>query len=158
MTERWLRRAGFEVTVAASGAEAVTCASKESFDFLVSDLVMPGTPGREVAEEIDQRMPDIRVLFISGYLADGHLPDAQFLAKPFDRRTFLAKLRSAPPLQRVPQSSGSPPPGGAPPEDPHDGDDGDGGGAAPLAAVPVFDDATRAAIQRTLERAHRDPN
>jgi CheY-like chemotaxis protein len=94
-TARMLRKCGYDVAMASTGDEAVALARDEPFDILLTDMVMPGLSGRETADEIVRVWPDIQVLFMSGYPASARMPEAQFIAKPFDRRSLLAKLGAA---------------------------------------------------------------
>ncbi|MDQ3298924.1 MAG: ATP-binding protein [Myxococcota bacterium] len=97
VTERVLRRAGLEVLVAASGPDALALAAsyESSIDVLLTDLVMPGMSGRDLARELSTVRPDTKVLFMSGYHQHTPLEAAQFLAKPFHRDELLDKVRRA---------------------------------------------------------------
>lgn len=94
-----LRRSGYEVLVAANGAEALRVAATEPFGLLVTDLVMPDIDGVSLAQQLQQNRPDLPVLFITGY-AGGDLiqrlpADANVLRKPFralDLVTSVARL------------------------------------------------------------------
>jgi len=92
LTERMLRKAGYHVVPACSGSEAIAAARRETFDILLTDMVMPGMSGRDLARELVQEHPQLRVMFMSGYHASTPLPDWQFVAKPFDRQILLAKI------------------------------------------------------------------
>jgi len=102
VTRRILAANGYRVTAAASGAEAiaVVTASPEPLDVLVTDVVMPGMQGREVAERITALQPGIAVLFMSGYteglLSDQGVldPGINLIEKPFTEAALLGKLRS----------------------------------------------------------------
>jgi len=67
---------------------------------LVTDMVLPGINGKDLAEQINMLRPSIRVLFISGYPGEAMLIEplrkqgAQFLHKPFPKRLFLDTVRS----------------------------------------------------------------
>ena len=105
VTERILRRSGYEVITAASGPEALAEVRRSSFDLLLTDMVMPGMTGRELARVVASEFPSIRILFMSGYNPGTPVPSWQFLAKPFERPALLnkiAELRSYEPhLSRV---------------------------------------------------------
>ena len=66
---------------------------------LLTDMVMPGTSGRELAERISAKRRDIRVLFMSGYTENvitsgGMLEEGlAFLQKPFSPATLVQKVR-----------------------------------------------------------------
>lgn len=88
VAERALVRAGYQVTACASGEEGLAAIAEGEFDLVVSDVVMPGMDGPAMVRAIRARLPDMPVLFMSGY-AEEHLrkdidiPDMHFLAKPF---------------------------------------------------------------------------
>jgi PAS domain S-box-containing protein len=102
VTRRILAGNGYRVTAAASGTEAIAAvtASPEPLDVLVTDVVMPGMQGREVAERITALQPGIAVLFMSGYteglLSDQGVldPGINLIEKPFTEAALLGKLRS----------------------------------------------------------------
>jgi signal transduction histidine kinase len=92
LTERMLRKAGYHVVPACSGTDALAAARRETFDILLTDMVMPGMSGRDLARDLILEHPHIRVMFMSGYHAAVPMPDWQFIAKPFDRQILLAKI------------------------------------------------------------------
>ena len=94
-----LKDLGYEVLVAASGAEALDLLARdEGIDVLFTDVIMPGgMDGGEVAEQARLIRPDIKVLFASGYFEDalvrkGNIAaHTHLLVKPYRRRE-LAKM------------------------------------------------------------------
>jgi PAS domain S-box-containing protein len=86
-----LRIRAYQVLEARNGEHALNVAENHGghIDLLITDLVMPGISGTELASELRKAQPDLKVLFVSGYTDDekvlsGSLdPNAQFLAKPF---------------------------------------------------------------------------
>jgi len=93
-------RAGYTVFEAGDAHEAMRLAeTQESIDVLVTDLIMPGPSGVELAEQLRHVRPDVRVLFMSGYtdnaiVRNGMLGEsAAFLQKPFTPQDLLRKLR-----------------------------------------------------------------
>jgi CheY-like chemotaxis protein len=88
-----LEQAGYTVRVAAAAEEALAGAGA---DLLITDMLMPGLNGRELAERILARAPGTRVLYISGYTGD-EVPlaaGARFLAKPFTPNELLEQVRA----------------------------------------------------------------
>jgi PAS domain S-box-containing protein len=67
VVERTLRRLGYDVTVAARPEEAIELAAGRRYDALVTDVVMPGLTGDEVAARIRAAQPEMPVVFMSGY-------------------------------------------------------------------------------------------
>ena len=98
---RTLREAGYEVLEAEDGNVAIEIASRPELhlDLLITDIVMPGRNGWEVAEAVQGRRPDILVLYVSGFaptsLTPTDLPEqgVPFLAKPFTPSTLLHRVR-----------------------------------------------------------------
>ena len=98
---RMARRLGYAVLEAAGAEEAirVAAACRGDIHLLVSDIVMPGMSGPELAERITQMRPATKVLFVSGYtgdrLAQHGLPfeAAAVLPKPFDEGALARRIR-----------------------------------------------------------------
>ena len=93
-----LRRAGYQVTSAASAEDALAIQERQSFDLLVTDVMLPKMNGADLAREVRRRAPNIRVLFMSGYTGDTALPPEEvgpngFLQKPFSADVVVARVR-----------------------------------------------------------------
>lgn len=99
--ERILRASGYTVLGALGGAEALTLLGghKGQLDLLITDLVMPGMDGRELARRVTLIRNSCKVLYMSGYTDDtiarhGALePGLAFIYKPFGAEAFSAKVR-----------------------------------------------------------------
>ncbi len=93
---RVLEARGYRVLSAANAAEALALAERHGRppDILVTDVVMPGASGRELARRMRERHPGLKVLFVSGY-ADETPPDASssFLQKPFTPEGLVQRVR-----------------------------------------------------------------
>lgn len=96
--ERILTAHGHEVVTAAHPEEAVAIASEGTpIDMLITDVVMPGMSGPELASHLTELQPGLPVVFISGY-ADrpGELqPGSTLLRKPFTRAALLREVTQA---------------------------------------------------------------
>jgi two-component system, cell cycle sensor histidine kinase and response regulator CckA len=98
-----LRLLGYSVLMAPSPDHALSEAARHvgPIDLLITDVVMPGMNGRDLAERLSERYPGLKTLFISGYPAnviarEDVLEDGvQFLAKPFTRADLARKVREA---------------------------------------------------------------
>lgn len=108
-----LEQAGYSVVAVESGREAIDASSAWQPDLLVTDIVMPGLRGTELAERLRGRWPELPVLFISGYPDDelrdwqtGPAANARLLAKPFRSTALLAAVASLMPDARVPADPG----------------------------------------------------
>jgi PAS domain S-box-containing protein len=103
LTSRILTRNGYRVCVVASGAEAVRRARDpdQPIDLLLTDVVMPGMLGNEVAARVVEARPGVPALFMSGYsrpILDSHgVPSPRFdiLQKPFTEAALLGRVRHA---------------------------------------------------------------
>jgi CheY-like chemotaxis protein len=101
LTRRVLQRYGYDVLEAASGDEALALAERRpgEIHLLVTDVVMPGMSGREVAQRIARTRPSTAVLYTSGYTPDAIMQHrviaagAPFLQKPFTPAALAAKVR-----------------------------------------------------------------
>jgi CheY-like chemotaxis protein len=67
--ERALSKAGYEVVVASDGLEALRLVETQPrpFDLFVIDILMPQMRGDELARQLRQRDPDVKVLYVTGY-------------------------------------------------------------------------------------------
>jgi len=101
IAREFLESGGYRVIEAKDGKEALELARKHrgQIDLLVSDMVMPGMTGQQLAERLKQDQPDVSVVFMSGYsehaateMADAD-PSVRLLSKPFSRSTILRGMR-----------------------------------------------------------------
>ncbi|WFU44218.1 ATP-binding protein [Bradyrhizobium sp. CB82] len=92
---------GYRTLVAGDGAAALALVGQDvKFDLLFTDIIMPGgMNGRDLAEAIRERRPNVRVLYTSGYTDDaivheGHLdPGVALLRKPYRKSELSQKVR-----------------------------------------------------------------
>ncbi len=97
-----LKRSGYHVLEAADGESALAAAAShgDGIDIMVTDVVMTGMNGWQLAERLRQMSPRTRVLFMSGHASDiigdhGVLePNVEFIQKPFSLADFTAKVRA----------------------------------------------------------------
>jgi two-component system cell cycle sensor histidine kinase/response regulator CckA len=98
---RVLREAGYRVLVASNGDDALTVAGTDGqpIHLLVTDVVMPGMNGRQLAERLAQAHPETRTLFTSGYtdniIAHHGVLDRgiEFLSKPYTLEILTRRVR-----------------------------------------------------------------
>ena len=94
-----LRRRGYQVLEASNGAEAIEKFQAENgIDLVLTDIVMPGMRGTELAEQLKETRPGIRILFMSAYTDDrtgaaALGTDAPFIPKPFTPDSLIRKVR-----------------------------------------------------------------
>ncbi len=96
-----LRDLNYQVHEAADGAAALALFDSEPFriDLLLTDVVMPGLNGRELADQLHHRQPGLRVLFMTGYSRDAIVHQGRLdagvslLQKPFTRALLAARIR-----------------------------------------------------------------
>ncbi|MCI0426459.1 MAG: response regulator [Nitrospiraceae bacterium] len=97
-----LRKLGYRVVEAKNGVEACLLATQQagSYQLLLTDVVMPGMGGRELAQHLSVIKPDLRTLFISGYMDDVGIMAGQeestssFLQKPFTPEVLARAVRN----------------------------------------------------------------
>jgi two-component system cell cycle sensor histidine kinase/response regulator CckA len=95
-----LEREGYEVLACADPKEGIDVCLQHSgkIDLLLTDVMMPGMNGRVMANRILEIVPELRVVFMSGYseqflLHDGEVdPHLEYLQKPFTLETLTRKL------------------------------------------------------------------
>jgi PAS domain S-box-containing protein len=103
VTRQLLERNGYTVLEAPDGPAALAlvdgAAGSRHIDLLLTDVIMPGMSGRELADKLKARRPNVRVLFMSGYTDDAVVrhgmlePGLAYLEKPFRPPTLLKKVR-----------------------------------------------------------------
>jgi two-component system, cell cycle response regulator CpdR len=95
---RALERTGYAVVPVGSGDEAFALVQGgERYDLLLTDIVMPGMDGIELAQKVSVIAPDTRVMFITGFSAvtlraGEALPQAKVLSKPFHLRDLVLEV------------------------------------------------------------------
>lgn len=101
LARRFLEGAGYKVLDAANGEEALACLERQDapVHLVLTDLVMPGMGGRELAKRLSARLPGLKIVFTSGYTDEaiqhqGVFDDgSHFLAKPYTVAGLRAKVR-----------------------------------------------------------------
>lgn len=97
-----LLKLGYQILEAKNGIEACLLATQQtaSVQLLLTDIVMPGMGGRELAQHLSVIKPDLRTLFISGYMDDVGIMAGQeegtssFLQKPFTPEVLARAIRA----------------------------------------------------------------
>jgi PAS domain S-box-containing protein len=112
MMASYLVRHGYNVLIARNGTEAIQISSSraDSIDLLLSDVVMPGLRGPQLAKILTPSRPQMAVLFMSGY-TDGSMDDSQessrsfsLISKPFTWQALSARIRDVLEAQRSKKS------------------------------------------------------
>jgi signal transduction histidine kinase len=95
----FLKSAGYNVLAASNGAEALSLAegSRQHIHALLTDLVMPEMRGSDLAKRLKTLRPQIKVIYVSGYLdyqqsGNEFVEEALFIQKPFTRATLIARM------------------------------------------------------------------
>ena len=104
---RSLSRVGHDVCSVSDGFEALPHIEGGEFDLLVTDIVMPGMDGLELARRISLETPDTKVIFITGFAAvalkaqtlspfgTDSKADAKVLSKPFHLKDLVEQVEHA---------------------------------------------------------------
>jgi two-component system cell cycle sensor histidine kinase/response regulator CckA len=111
LCRRVLDRMGYRVVDASSGVEALNLVENGSLrpELLLTDVVMPGISGRELADRLHKIQPDAKVLYMSGYTDEAIVhhgvlePGVAFIEKPFTPELLLRRVRET--LDAVPSPS-----------------------------------------------------
>lgn len=101
LTCAFLEKNGYTVLAAENSKEAIELAERQDrpIHLLLTDVVMPGMSGRELADCLTAKYPDMRVLYMSGYTSDTIIhhgvldPGIFFIEKPFSQEALTRKLR-----------------------------------------------------------------
>jgi PAS domain S-box-containing protein len=148
IAQRVLARAGFDVTAAAGPDEAILAAETmtERLDLLLTDVVMPGMRGPELAIRLRSSRPGLRVLLVSGYaeeIVEGGRDDSlPFLAKPFSAESLLTAVDAAlSPDDRAGSASERLGPGGPDGSGPEHPDDSESTDTSSILGESVFVEA-----------------
>lgn len=94
---RALERSGYSVSAVDRGTAALPLLEQESFDLLLTDIVMPEMDGIELAQKASELVPNLRVMFITGFAAvtlkaGSAMPQARVLSKPFHLRDLVLEV------------------------------------------------------------------
>ena len=94
---RALERSGYRVTSVDRGTAAMPLLQTETFDLLLTDIVMPEMDGIELAQRASEIAPTMRVMFITGFAAvtlkaGQAMPNARILSKPFHLRELVMEV------------------------------------------------------------------
>ncbi|MCH2106519.1 MAG: response regulator [Planctomycetes bacterium] len=95
-----LKFAGYEVTQASDGEDALEVFKEHDggFDLVITDVVMPRMSGRDLMRKVAVSVPDMKVLYMSGHIADDELQaeitkdDVPYLPKPFKPSELTQKV------------------------------------------------------------------
>ena len=99
---RALKNKGYNVLEASDGEEAldvINGETRQNIDLIISDVVMPGMDGHTLVQFVRQEMPDVKVIFISGFaenvIPGGITPESgfAFLPKPFSLKDLASKVK-----------------------------------------------------------------
>ena len=103
---RALERSGYAVSAVDRGTAALPLIERETFDLLLTDIVMPEMDGIELAQKAQEMAPGMRVMFITGFAAvtlkaGKTMPQARVLSKPFHLRDLVLEVDRMFELERV---------------------------------------------------------
>lgn len=96
---RALKKKGYDVIGCNSAENALECLETDTnFDLLITDMVMPGKSGAELANEISRRIPGVKIILASGYSEEitkrelSNSENFEFMAKPYSLGDLTAKV------------------------------------------------------------------
>jgi CheY-like chemotaxis protein len=92
---RLLSNAGYQVVTVTNAEAALEQLRRQPFEVLITDIVMPGMGGSELADLARSQVPQLKVIQMTGYTPpDRRLGDTPTLMKPFDPETLLQEVAS----------------------------------------------------------------
>jgi two-component system cell cycle sensor histidine kinase/response regulator CckA len=102
LARKILEHAGYNVIEAMRGEEAIRLCAEgaQSIDLLLTDVVMPGISGKEVADRLSELLPGLKVLFMSGYTDEAIVhhgvldSNVEFIEKPFTPAALAKRVRN----------------------------------------------------------------
>lgn len=95
-----LRDAGYRVTTVSDGSEVLPVLEREQTDLVLLDLMMPTMNGIETLTQIKKKLPETRVIMISGFGTDDYILQSEqlgsdgFINKPFGVETLMRHIKS----------------------------------------------------------------
>jgi two-component system cell cycle sensor histidine kinase/response regulator CckA len=101
LASQFLASAGYRVIAAEDGRNALALAEQSgSIHLLLTDVVMPNMRGPELSKQLKRRCPNLKVVYMSGYLeygvgSDEFVEESFFLQKPFSGATLIQKIGEA---------------------------------------------------------------
>lgn len=99
LTKKMLEHLGYTVLAAANGQEALDLLPSANVDLLMTDIIMPGMHGRDLAARVTALSPATKVIFLSGYTDEtitphGVLPaGVNYIEKPFSAPTLAQTVK-----------------------------------------------------------------
>ncbi len=101
LAQKILEQSGYKVLAASRGVEAITLCRQRTapIHLLLTDVVMPETSGKEVADRVTELLPGLKVLFMSGYTDEAIVhhgvldTNIEFIQKPFTPAALVRKVR-----------------------------------------------------------------
>ncbi len=96
-----LEQHGYRVTLAANGGEAVLLIEEKGLRpaLMLTDVVMPNMSGKQLVERLRRTLPDLKVLYMSGYTDNAIVhhgvldPDTPFIQKPFPIQDLVKRIQ-----------------------------------------------------------------
>jgi CheY-like chemotaxis protein len=98
LLEKVLKRRGHEVTAASDADQALAALESQTFDLLLTDVVMPGMDGFDLLRRVKSAYPDIKVIVLTGYARKQSISDFllygadDYLSKPFQVHELVAAV------------------------------------------------------------------
>ncbi|HPM02792.1 MAG TPA: response regulator [Candidatus Cloacimonadota bacterium] len=103
LIENMIIKLGYKPISATNGYDALNLVKDHDLkpDLIITDIVMPGMNGRELIQKLSEILPDLRVIYISGYTdntvidSKDYFPNAPYLQKPFSFIAIAKQIKAA---------------------------------------------------------------